>query len=168
MLLLPYACLLILSCKLVISKAPRSDDRFIEKFNRMNKRYKYLAVIIVILLSIAIYKLKGHGDQKMYDRNNMVKVTGITQFVLRSEYHDDRESYFNIQISDSDKRKLISKFQFDDNLEKLNGKIPCPFIRQKKTYKYCVNLTGYGPYGYSILTLEKTGNGVEYFELYGY
>lgn len=130
------------------------------------KRLLFIAILILGLLggSIVIYFKYSEGT---FVENNFVKYTGIDEYIILTNYHDDFQSYFEALISQSNKRILSDKFLFVGNLEKLKGRVEPNFITENDSFIYYIIEDGYGPYGYILFALEKDGLTLKVYEFYG-
>lgn len=70
-------------------------------------------------------------------------------------------------MSNSDKRRLLAKLNFENNLLKLKGRVEPSFVTENLNYLYYVKEDGDGPYGYVIYALEKGGNTLLIYEIFG-
>jgi hypothetical protein len=131
------------------------------------KRNIYLAIGIFLLLMMS-YKLWAYFHDKKFVEENLTTYTKIKDFKVKNKYFDDQQSYIEVTISNSDKIKLLNKFKFESTFEKkLKGEAQCNFISEKKAFVYYLDLDRYGPYGYILFAVEKDGNTLELYEMYG-
>jgi hypothetical protein len=129
-------------------------------------KYKILFTILTFLIIIFIVRWIYHDAN--FVKNNFMKYTGINdEFIVRTTYYDNYQSYIETVISNTHKRKMLSKFTFENTLVKLKGKVECSFISETPGYEYYIIEDGYGPYGYILFALEKEGNTLKVYEMYG-
>jgi hypothetical protein len=130
---------------------------------------KVLIVVLIIFLGVITYSiLILVYDDHTFVENNFKKYTGVKDhYIVRINYHTNHSSYIEAIISNSDKRMLLNKFKFEDNLSKLRGRVEPEFLTENPNYVYYVIEDGYGPYGYIVFALEKNGNTLIVYELAG-
>jgi hypothetical protein len=131
---------------------------------RFKKFWIFLFFLIVIITTIIIYSLYKKSE---FPKKELIYYTGIKEFVTRYKYSDNHQIYIEVAISAEDKQMLLSKFKFENNLQILKGKAPCPFIIENPGFIYYYVKNDYGPYGYVLLALEKNSNKLQFFEIYG-
>jgi len=120
-----------------------------------------LTLLVFFLIGILAYR-----HDKKFVRENFALYTGAKEIIVRTEYHDSHQSYIEAIISYNDKASLLTKYKFEDGLDKLEGRTPCPFIViANPEYQYVI-LDGYGQYGYILMAMEKNGNNVIVYEEY--
>ena len=113
-----------------------------------------------LLLSIGVISFIGCSNSHNSNATKMdlTKYADIKEYIVKVDYHDDHQSYIEIIVSNSDKRGLLTKFKFEDNLTKLKGRVEPSFVTENPNYIYYVKEDGEGPYGYVLYALEKAGN----------
>jgi len=133
----------------------------------MNTKKRYLQ--IVPLLSIVFFLLNGCSNSINHTSTeiDLSRYVDIKEYIVRCAHYDDHQVYIEVVISNSDKRTLLQNLKFEDNLSKLKGRLEPTFITENTDYVYFVKEDGEGPYGYVLYALEKKGNTLTIFEVYG-
>ena len=129
------------------------------------KRYYKKGVFLCVGIFILISCSNSHNAADT--KKDLSKYGDIREYILKTYYYDDHQSYIEAIISNADKRRLFSKFKFEENLLKLKGRVEPSFITENLNYLYYVKEDGDGPYGYIIYALEKAGNTLLIYEIFG-
>ena len=132
----------------------------------MKKIFK--GTFIFIFIAFSTFKVWEYFHDKNFVKENLTTYTNITNFVVKREYFDDYQSYIEVTISKEDRQKLLSKYKFEKTfVSKLRGEVQCKFISENEDYLYYLDLDGYGPYGYILYAIQKNGNTLKLYEMYG-
>lgn len=131
----------------------------------IKKYWKVISLCVLVMGTALIIFIYFHDSS--FVKKNLVKYTGLKEFITKFDYYDNHQSYIESVISNIDKQKLVAKFKFENSLIKLKGRVECPFISENPNYIYYVIEDGYGPYGYILYALEKEGNTFVVYEAYG-
>jgi hypothetical protein len=123
-----------------------------------------------LLLFSSIFLIVVVGFYYRYSRANFLKknftaCTGIEVFVVKAAYSDDHQTFIETLISKTDKEKLLTKFQFENSMDKLKSRKQPSFLSENPNYEYCVVENSMGPLGYILLALEKDGNTLIKYEI---
>lgn len=126
---------------------------------------------IAFMLSIGLLLLNNCSNSTRHTctttKVDIKKYVDLKEYVVRCGYYDDHQAYYEVIISNSDKRTLLQKYKFEDNLSKLQGRFEPAFVSENPNYVYYVNPNGQGMYGYILYALEKNGNTLIIYEVYG-
>lgn len=132
----------------------------------MQKKYKILLIVLLIIAVIIAGKWIYHDTH--FVENNFKEYTGIKEeFIIRAQFYNTYESYIETIITDSEKNKLLKKISFKEKYKPLKSDSSCPFIVESADFVYYLNDHSYGPYGYILFALEKNGNTLKVYEMYG-
>ena len=91
----------------------------------------------------------------------------ISECITKFGYDDGHQLYFELLISNNDKKKLLKMFLFKDHLSALKSKYPPDYLIENINFAYSIKSKGLGPYGYLIFALEKEGNQFLIYMFYG-
>ena len=130
----------------------------------MKLKIKIISGFLIAVISYIIF-IQYHDST--FVESNFKKYTGVTEYIIKVNYHNDFQSYIETVISNSSKRTLLQKFKFESNLSKLKGRIEPAFLTESDKFIYYIIEDGYGPYGYIVFELEKEGNTFIVYEEYG-
>jgi hypothetical protein len=123
-----------------------------------------IGVIIVCLSLVAYWK----ADNATFVKSNLIKYTGVKDFIFESEYNDAGQSFIKVILNDSDRRKFLNKYKFESSLDKLKGKVKCPYIQYNNSdFLYFVNNNNGRQYGYILYCLSKRDNTFILYEYFG-
>jgi hypothetical protein len=130
----------------------------------MKTKFKILIGLLIAIICCVGYIL--HYSSTFVEKN-FKKHTGVKEYIVKVSSYNDFDSYIETIIFNSDKRTLLQKFKFENNLSKLKGRVEPGFVSENPNFIYYVIEDGYGPYGYVLFALEKEGNTLIVYEAYG-
>jgi hypothetical protein len=133
-------------------------------YGKIKKNWKGIVFLICsafILLAYLSYRNASFVEK------NFVRFTGVTEFIVKTNFHNNHESYIETVISNSNKGLVLEKFAFRDDLSELRGHVEASFTTENANYQYFVKKSDGNPYGYVLLALEKKGNTFIMYEIYG-
>jgi len=124
-----------------------------------------------LLLSVGLFTFiactNSNSHNSIDAKKDITKYGDIREYILKAYYNDDHQIYVEAIVSNADKRRLFSQFNFENNLLKLKGRVEPSFVTENLNYLYYIIEDGEGPYGYIIYALEKSGNTLVIFEFFG-
>ncbi len=131
------------------------------------KRSRNIIIFIIVFSSILLFFAYRYYHDSTFVEKNMIEYTEIKKYIVTVNYYDNYQSYIEVLISIHDKNKLLKKYNFENSLKKLKGKIQPEFISEKDEFIYCVIQRAKLSYRYIIIALEKNGNILQVYEYYG-
>jgi len=89
-----------------------------------------------------------------------------SDYIIKVSHLDDHQSFIEAYITHGGKEALLKEMKFSKNLDSLMaGKYYPPFLKQDDNHIYNV-VKGVGPYAYTLVCLEKTGNTMIIYEVF--
>lgn len=133
--------------------------------NNMKKIKIILIIVFLTCVAAVIY-------WKIYDatfvKSNLIKYTNIKDFIFEADYYDNSQSFIKVIITDQDRNALLKKHNFETSLEKLKGRVKCPYIQYNNTnYVYFVDDNNGRQYGYILYCLNAKDNTFILYEYFG-
>jgi hypothetical protein len=124
-----------------------------------------ITIIFIIIASLGLYWIY---HESFFVKNNFIKYTGISEFIIESQYYDDSQSFIKVIVSTQGKQELLRKHHFESSTINMKGKVACPFIQyDNKDFVYFVDDKNKGQYGYILYCLKKDDNSLILYEYYG-
>ena len=130
---------------------------------------KYKKTILVLCFLICVFIIIYWWTYSSnFVKNNLIKYTGVTEFILEAEYYDNGQSFIKVILTDQDRIALLKKHKFELSTDKLKGKVTCPYIQYSNNdYLYFVDVTNGGQYGYILYCLKRSDNTLILYEYFG-
>jgi hypothetical protein len=132
----------------------------------LQMRLKKSLVFIIPACLVLTLVMLGYLHDSNVVKKSFQKYTGVKEFIMKVDYLDNHQSYFEAVISTTDKEMLLKKFKFENTLDCLKGHLKPTFIIEKPGYVYYIIEHTLGPYGYILFALEKEGNEIVFYELF--
>jgi len=130
------------------------------------KHVKNILIITVFIVTLSICYWIYHDST--FVKNNFIKYTGVSEFVIESQYYDNSQSFIKVIVTSQSKQELLSKYKFESSTINLKGRVPCPFIQyDNKEFVYYVDDKNSRQYGYLLYCLSKSDNSLILYEYFG-
>lgn len=98
---------------------------------------------------------------------NLTLFTGVETFATKYKYHDNHQTFIEVLLPVYEKRKVLERFAFDNDLSELKGRVESTFIAENPDFQFYVFEDGDGPMGYRIVALEERGNTMMFYDGFG-
>jgi hypothetical protein len=119
--------------------------------------------IFITIITLVIY-IKWH-DAHFVEKNFKLYTQIEIGYVKKLEFYDDNESFFEVILSNNQKRFLKQRFNFTNELI-YTTQVPCKWITQNDNYQYYF-YSNHAGFRYVLFALEKNGNDFIVYQDFG-
>ncbi len=128
---------------------------------------KKIIIPLIIILPILLLIGKCYYHDSTFVEKNMREYTGVKKYIITVSYYDNHNSFIEVILTSREKQLLLKRMKFKEDMEDFRGKIKPDFFSEKEGFVYHVIKRGERSYRYILIALEKNGNIMQVYELYG-
>lgn len=131
----------------------------------MKKRYYFISALVVVVGGFWGW---GQYMYNTYTTRSFVTLTGITTFDVKDKIHDDHDCYIKTIIGNTDKKRMLAKYNFKPTPITVNGLLPCKHLpKNQSDYLYYLEDSGHGYLAYVLYMVSKKDNILIVYQEFG-